>query len=160
MVVIGIGNAYRTDDGVGLYVAKQFESYGTGEVKATVGIGDGFALMDEWADSDLAFVIDCTSSGTAPGTVYRFDALRETIPSNLFLGLSTHSIAVNEAIEMARVMNRLPRGLVVYGIEGKDCSAGSSLTREVLQGAEEVVRLIEKEIDSSTNPKRDGHKRA
>lgn len=151
ITIIGIGNAYRTDDGVGLYVAKQFTNHVTAGVKAVVGIGDGFALMDEWSCSDLAFVIDCARSGAAPGTIYRFDALRETIPNHLFRGVSTHSIAVNEAIEMARVMNRLPRGLVVYGIEGQDCSAGSTVTREVLQGADDVIKQIKKEIESLTD---------
>lgn len=156
IAVIGIGNEYRTDDGVGLYVARQFLNRTTAGVKAVVGIGDGYALLNEWRYADLAWVIDCARSGAEPGTVYRFDALREVIPIHLFPGVSTHSINVNKAIEMARVLNRLPRGLVVYGIEGRDCSAGSTITREVLRGADIVIAQIRQEIESLSLPDRQG----
>ncbi len=153
ITVVGIGNAYRSDDGIGLYVARQIESLALSGVKVVEGIGDGFALIDAWADSDHAFVIDCASSGAPPGTTYHFDPLCESIPSNLFSGLSTHSISVNEVIDLARVLNRLPRGLIVYGIEGKSFSAGIDLTPEVRQGANKIIERIVVDIDSLTKNK-------
>ena len=160
IAVIGIGNAYRTDDGVGLYVARKFTNHAVAGVKAVVGIGDGFALMDEWSSTDLAFVIDCAWSGAAPGTIFRFDALCETIPSNLFRGVSTHSISINEAIEIARILNRLPRRLIVYGIEGQDCFAGATVTPEVLQGADDMIRQINREIGTFANRQEGGFNHA
>lgn len=149
--VIGIGNAYRSDDAVGLYVAGRVRLQGLEGVNIVEGIGDGYALIDAWSGSDWAFVIDCASSGAPPGTTFRFDALRETIPSDLFSGLSTHSIAVNDAIELARVLNRLPRGLVVYGIEAEHLSAGVELTSVVCDSANEVAKAIVKEIKDLTS---------
>ena len=151
VAVIGIGNAYRSDDAVGLYVAGQVRSHALKGVIVVDGIGDGYALIDAWSDSDLAFVIDCASSGAPPGMTFRFDALRETIPSDLFSGLSTHSIAVNDAIELARVLNRLPRGLVVYGIEAENLSAGDELTSVVQGSAHKVAKCIVKEIQGLRN---------
>ncbi len=151
ITVVGIGNAYRSDDGIGLYVARQIESLALSGVRVVEGIGDGFALLDAWADSDHTFVIDCPSSGASPGTTYHFDALGESIPSNLFSGLSTHSISVNQVIELARVLNRLPRGLIVYGIEGKNFSAGIDLTTEVRQAADKIIERIVVDIDSLIN---------
>ena len=151
VAVIGIGNAYRSDDAVGLYVAGQVRSHALKGVAVVEGIGDGFALVDAWSDSDRAFVIDCASSGAPPGTTFRFDALRETIPSDLFSGLSTHSISVNEAIELARVLNRLPKGLVVYGIEGENMSAGVELTSAVQDSARMVAASIVEEIQALVN---------
>ena len=152
VAVIGIGNAYRSDDAVGLYVAGQVRSHALKGVIVVDGIGDGYALIDAWSDSDWAFVIDCASSGAPPGTTFRFDALRETIPSDLFSGLSTHSIAVNDAIELARVLNRLPRGLVVYGIEAENSSTGSELTPVVQDSAHRVAKSIVEEIQALSNP--------
>ncbi|MFH1374904.1 MAG: hydrogenase maturation protease [bacterium] len=151
ITVVGIGNAYRSDDGVGLYIAERIRSLALNGVKAVVGIGDGFALVDIWSDSTMVFVIDCASSGALSGTTYRFDALHEKIPSNLFSGLSTHSIAVNDAVELARVLNRLPGGLVVYGIEGSDFSPGNDLTPAVRESAHKVVDSIYKEIEVLTH---------
>jgi len=144
--VVGIGNAYRSDDSVGLYVARQIRSRALNGLRVVEGITDGFALVDTWSDSDFVFVIDCASSGAPPGTTYRFDALHESIPSHLFSGLSTHSIAVNDAVELARVLNRLPKGLAVYGIEGKDFSSGTGMTPEVREGAHEVIESVIEEI--------------
>jgi hydrogenase maturation protease len=67
--------------------------------------------------------------------------------------LSTHSISVNEVIELARVLKRLPRGLIVYGIEGKSFSAGIDLTPEVRQGANKIIERIVVDIDSLTRHK-------
>ena len=151
IAVVGIGNAYRSDDGVGLFIAEQIRSRALNGVKVVVGIGDGFALVDTWSDSTMVFVIDCASSGASPGTMYRFDALHERIPSDLFSGLSTHSIAVNDAVELARVLDRLPDGLVVYGIEGSDFSPGIDLTPAVRESAHKVVDSIHKEIEILIN---------
>jgi hydrogenase maturation protease len=151
VAVIGIGNAYRSDDAVGLYVAGQIRSQGLKGVTVVEGIGDGYALIDAWSDSDWAFVIDCASSGAPPGTIFRFDALRETIPSDLFSGLSTHSIAVNDAIELARVLDRLPRGLVVFGIEAENLTANDELSSVVQDNAHKVVKCIVEEIQALTN---------
>ena len=147
-VVIGIGNAYRSDDAVGLHVAEQIRVLGLEGVTVIKGIGDGFAVVDAWSDFDRAFVIDCASSGAAPGTIFRFDALRETIPCELFSGLSTHSIAVNDAVALARLLGRLPAGLVVYGIEGENLSAGVELTPAVRRSAHRIARCIVEEIQA------------
>ena len=151
VTVIGIGNPYRGDDRVGLYVAEQVRNHALKGLSVVEGIGDGFALIDAWAESDLAIVIDCASSGSTPGTTFRFDAVRETIPGNLFSGLSTHSISVNEAIDLARVLNRLPKELVVYGIEGENFSTGLDLAPVVEASAHKVVESILEEIETLTN---------
>jgi len=149
--VIGIGNAFRTDDAVGLYVAEQVRSRGLEGVSVVEGIPDGYALIDAWAGADRAYVVDCASSGAAPGTTYRFDAVRESIPAELFSGLSTHSIAVTDAIDLARTLGRLPAELVVYGIEGENVSAGHGLTSAVQASADRIVDAVLEEIRTATN---------
>jgi hydrogenase maturation protease len=53
---------------------------------------------------------------------------------------------VAEAIELARTIGELPPSLIVYGIEGLDFSAGTSLSPEVAASVPGVVSSILAEI--------------
>jgi len=145
-MVIGVGNAYRSDDAVGLSVARRIRECGfAGGVTVIEADGEGTDLMDLWGDADLAIVIDAVSSGSSPGTIHRFDAITGPLPAGVF-PLSTHAFGVAAAIELARELGRLPTRLIVYGIEGKDFSAGISFTKEVESAASRAVKRIVQEI--------------
>ncbi len=146
LVVVGIGNEFRKDDGVGLYVSRLIQEETDREIKVVDGVPDGFALIETWDDSSLVFVIDCAASGNKPGTIYRFNALKEKIPSDLFDGFSTHSISVVDAIELAGTLGRLPKSLTVFGIEGKNYSPGTQLSPEVKMAADQLVEQILDEL--------------
>jgi hydrogenase maturation protease len=44
---------------------------------------------------------------------------------------STHAVGVGEAIELARTLHRLPRRVILFGVEGHSFAAGSGLSAEV-----------------------------
>ena len=79
------------------------------------------------------------SSSAAPGTIHRLDALADELPPELFRG-STHALGVAEAVELGRALQRLPRSLLVFGIEGKHFDAGAGLSPEVERA---VARLVD-----------------
>ena len=141
-VVIGIGNEFRRDDGAGMYVSGLIKERTDRKIKVVDGVPDGYAMIETWNDSSRVIIIDCATSGTKPGTIYRFDALNEKIPGELFDGYSTHSISVVDAIELAGTLGRLPKRLLVYGIEGKDYSPGTQLSPEVKMAADQLVEQI------------------
>jgi hydrogenase maturation protease len=146
VVIVGIGNEFRKDDGVGLYVSRLIQEKADKKIRVVEGIPDGFALIETWDDFSLVFVIDCAASGNKQGTIYRFDALKEKIPGDLFDGFSTHSISVVDAIELAKTLGRLPKSLMVYGIEGNDYSPGTQLSPEVKMAADQLVEQILDEL--------------
>jgi hydrogenase maturation protease len=150
VVIVGIGNDYRRDDGVGLHVARSVRDLTDEELKIVEGVADGYGLIETWSGSCAVFVIDCAVSGAEPGSIYRFDALNEDIPANMFDGLSTHSISLVQAIELARALDRLPESLIVYGVEGKDHSPGLGLSPDVETAArvtaERIVRELRKQM--------------
>ena len=73
-VVIGVGNAYRGDDGAGLAVAEGAR----GRLPADVDVLDceqePTRLLDLWESASVAVVVDAVVSGAPAGTVHRFDA--------------------------------------------------------------------------------------
>jgi hydrogenase maturation protease len=146
VIVVGIGNEFRSDDGVGPYAVRLFRERTRGEIKVVDGVPDGFALIETWDNSSHVIVIDCTVSENNPGTIYRFDAFKEEIPSGLFDGFSTHSISIVDAIELAGTLGRLPESLTVYGIEGSDYSSGTQLSPEVKKAADQLVDQILDEL--------------
>ena len=145
ILIIGIGNAYRGDDAVGLRVAQDIKKEALVHVTVSEQSGDGISLMDSWKDSDAVILIDAVHSGTQPGTIHRFDVHTQTIPTNFF-HYSTHAFGVAEAIELARALKQLPKNLIVHGIEGKCFEAGIGLSLEVEKSAQEVVKRVQQDI--------------
>jgi hydrogenase maturation protease len=147
VLVIGVGNAYRRDDGVGLVVARRLQAAVPERVAVREESGEGAALMAAWEGADTALIIDAVHSGAAPGTVRRLEASERAIPADLF-HFSTHAVSVADAVELARALGQLPPRLVVYGIEGKDFDAGVGLSPAVEEAARRVVGLVLEEIRS------------
>lgn len=151
IAVIGIGNDFRSDDGVGLYVARALGAMKLTRTRVIAGVSDGTALIDAWRDAAQTIIIDCTVSGTAAGTVYRFDALNDDIPADLFGRYSTHAFNIVETVSLARTLGLLPTALTVYGIESKTTALGSQLTAGVKTAADRVIREIAEIIGRMEN---------
>lgn len=65
MLVIGIGNEFRSDDGVGILVARAIKQKNLSGVVVIEQSGEGAALMDAWSGAENVAVIDAVlSSGT------------------------------------------------------------------------------------------------
>ncbi len=143
--VIGVGNAYRGDDGVGLFVARQLRDSGLDGVTILEQGGEGTALIELWKDADLVILIDAVNSGAKPGTVHRFDAHEQPIPVRFFRH-STHTFGVADAVELARTLGQLPLRLIIYGIEGKDFTSGEGLSADVRDAVSAAVVRIVREI--------------
>src|ERR1700752_5325021 len=74
-VVIGIGNEYRSDDGVGLIVAAAINERKLPGVCVVVGTEDPMDLLDAWSGAALALVIDAAiASPSTPGRIRRVTA--------------------------------------------------------------------------------------
>ncbi|MEW6013769.1 MAG: hydrogenase maturation protease [Candidatus Zixiibacteriota bacterium] len=149
LLVIGVGNEFRSDDGVGLRIARELTSLLPPDTKIIQGSGEGASLIESWNGFDIVIIIDAVKSGALPGRIHRIDASARTVPVNFF-NYSSHAFSVAEAIEVSRALGSLPSALIIYGIEGKSFSNGTELTPEVLQSAGEVKKLILDEIKTLT----------
>ncbi len=136
-VVIGVGNALRGDDAAGVEVASRLGGLACDEEPSR--------LIEAWEGADAAVLVDTVVSDAAPGTIHRFDASDEPIPARA-LRSSTHAIGLAETIELARALGRLPKSVVVYGIEGASFEAGAPLSPAVEDAVSRLVATIEEEI--------------
>jgi len=146
-LVIGIGNEDRRDDGAGLATARRLRSSSLPGARVLELAGGATELLAAWEGEPSVLVVDAMVSGEPPGTVRRFDAVREPLPAAP-AGASTHGLGLAEAVGLARALGRLPARLVLVAIEGADFSPGSGLTPEVAAGVEAAARLVREEVTS------------
>ena len=141
VVVVGVGNAYRGDDGAGLAVAERIRGRAPGGVEVVTCEQEASRVIDAIEGREAAVLVDASSSGAAPGTIHRFDASVEPVPARSFRS-STHAFGVGEAIELARALGRLPATVVVYGIEGSEFWAGEGLSVAVAAAVESTADAV------------------
>lgn len=147
-VVVGMGNAFRGDDGVGLRVVETLRSRVAPGVKVVACEEEPSRLIDAWEGATATVVVDAVASGGTPGAVHRFDASELPIPTAVFRS-STHAFSLGETIEIARALGRLPSRVVVYGIEGEDFAAGDALTQPVAATIDGVTAAVLADLEAA-----------
>ena len=145
VLIVGAGNAFRRDDGAGLVAAARLRRALPNDVRVLVKERDFAAVLDDWRGADSVIVIDATSSGSAPGTIRRYEAHDRPLTAR-FSRSSTHSLGVAEAVELARALAGLPLRVVVFGIEGRDFDSGEGLSPDVATAVDEVVKRVVAEV--------------
>jgi hydrogenase maturation protease len=152
VLLIGVGNEFRSDDGAGLYVVRELRRRGMStacdEPLSRIVIleadGEGTALMRLWEGARAVFMVDAVRSGRPPGTVHRIEASKERLPRDV-LGPSSHSFGVTEAVELSRTLHLLPSTVLLYGIDGQTFDQGRGLSDPVLRGLPTLIALIERD---------------
>lgn len=140
LIVIGVGNRDCGDDAVGPVVCDLIAERGLPGVETLVFEGSVLDLPLHWSPADRVVIVDAAEPALDPGRVTEVDVLAERLlapPS-----LSTHTIDVGAAIELARVLDRLPAALSIIGIEGVAFEFGAPLSPAVRHAAEHVVATL------------------
>jgi len=145
VLVLGVGNAYRGDDAVGLVVARRLQEDPLDGVTIVCTAGEGTALLALWQDTDAVVLVDAVWTGARPGTLHRFELSTQPLPA-LFSRVSTHAFGVAEAIELARALRQLPPALVVYGVEGAIFETGVGFSALVAAAVPQVITQVRQEL--------------
>jgi hydrogenase maturation protease len=144
-LVIGVGNEFRNDDGVGLMVGCRLKELNLEGVEVLCLTGEGADLLRTWRNHDTVFLVDAVVSRSSVGTVHRIDLQKQTVPSE-FSGPSSHALGIAESVELARVLGTLPSQCVFFGIEVENVGMGTKVSRRVAEAADAVAGLILREI--------------
>ncbi|MFJ7587512.1 hydrogenase maturation protease [Streptomyces sp. NPDC097617] len=163
--VIGIGNEFRRDDGVGWVAVSLLRDRATrrqlprGTVLAQCD-GDPGRLIGLWENIDLVIVVDaCFLPSAQPGRIRRWDAATGSRLGPAAPGRhSTHGLGLAEALCLGDALGRGPGRLIVYAVEGADRSVGVGLSAAVARVVPRLVRRIEAELEQHDGAS--GHARA
>jgi hydrogenase maturation protease len=149
--IIGLGNSILTDDGVGIYAAREI-SRRLAEAGLHNGVDiletevAGFDLMEMMAGWKQVILIDSIQfDGLKPGTVVRIepDDLRTSIRIR-----SVHQIDLPTILELGHRMGlEMPAKLIIFGIQAEDpFTFGESLTDAAERGKNEAADLVLKAL--------------
>jgi hydrogenase maturation protease len=147
-VVIGVGNPYRRDDGVGPAVVALLRGRLTG-VEFVTCDGDPATMIEALSYAGRAVVVDAVrSADSAAGHIHRFDTGH---PSATRAGIAaSHAADLGDTLALARELGRIPDSLAVYTVEVDDVSFGVGLSPTVLAAAGRLVDEIVTRLAGAT----------
>lgn len=134
--VIGIGTEHRGDDAAGIEVVRRLS-----KVEAVACPTGSLELIDLWDGQEDVMIVDAMRSGSPPGTVARFDALQDRLPRPALV--TTHAFGVGEAVELGRILKRLPAHMTMIGIEADRVELGDSMSSSVEEAVGDLVRELD-----------------
>lgn len=134
----------RGDDGAGLEVAREVAMRAPGVV-AVEHEREPSDLIELWSGAGLAIVVDAVR-GQKPGAIHRVDVEGGRLEPRSSAGASSHALGLDEVIELARALDRLPGRLVVFGIEGERFDTGSGLSAAVRRAVPDAAERVLTEI--------------
>lgn len=147
-IIIGLGNPVRSDDAVGLVVARLLR----GRLGTDSGVdveelyAGGLRLVEAMVGYDRAVIVDAMATRTQPpGSVRRLRFEELARAHNI---TCVHDTSLPAALEIWRCSNvPVPKEITVWGIEGEDMLTFSEeLSPPVSQGAEVAVQAIMDEL--------------
>ena len=145
VLVIGLGNPDRGDDAVGVEVARQVAAERLDI--AVLEFDDPSEAIDAWESDDTVVVADAVCSGGHPGDIHVVDAVTQKLPTGRWSAGGTHALGLAAAVEIARALGRLPRRLVVVGVEAKHFGYGTPMADAVADAVPAAVDAVLAAID-------------
>lgn len=144
--IIGCGNANRSDDGVGVFVAQELKRRLASAHRADVRVFDagtsGMDVMFQARGSKSLIIVDANSSGSNPGAIFEVPGdILANVPEPSY---SLHNFRWDHAIYAGRKIFKddFPSDITVYLIEAEQLSLGLELSRAVKAAADTVVDRI------------------
>ena len=150
VLLIGVGNDLRGDDRVGLVLARAIRAHGLPGVRVVECSGDITAWFSHWSGADTVVMIDAVVSGATPGTLHRLDVSDDPLPASHRSPSSSHVLDVGQIIELARALHRLPRRLLIFGIECEQFERGADLSPAVQASLPAAAAAIEQTLRQLT----------
>ena len=147
VVVIGVGNEFRGDDGVGPEVVARLHGRVPPDVGLVLSDGEPTRLLEAWTGAAVAIVADAVGGGAGPaGTLRRLVLGSAAGIAGLADGeagvASSHGLGLETAVGLAAVLGRLPAALIVHCVTGADFSPRHGLSEPVAAAIDDLTEAI------------------
>lgn len=140
-MVIGVGNPFRCDDGAGPAVVDLLRRTGIPGVTLEYSLGATADLIELWSGVPRVIVVDAVRSGPAhTGRIHHLSV--PDVHTERIRAASSHGLDLGEAVELARVLHRLPQRLELFAIEVERVGYGQGLSPPVAAAAAQVAARI------------------
>lgn len=141
-VIVGVGNEFRSDDTVGLLVARNLKKL-LPNVDIYENDGDVTNLLSIFQKSDKVIIIDA-AIGNSTHSLGEIKEIILTEETNFldFEILSSHSFNLLQVLRLGKQLAILPKKIYLYLIFSKNFSFGTELSEEVKKSAEKILDII------------------
>ncbi len=143
-LVIGVGNRWRGDDGVGPRTIEALAQLDSLDAELLTLDGEPARLVAAWQGRPVVVVVDAIVAGDPPGTVHVITDL-DRLP-DAAAGASSHAGGIAEAVALGRALGQLPDRLLVVGVEPATVGHGEMLSAPVAASVDAIVRLVAAEV--------------
>ncbi len=161
VLVAGVGNVLRGDDGFGIEVVKRLARRPDLPLNVTVvevGIG-GISLVQELLDGyDVLLIVDAVDRGGAPGTIYLLEPQVPDLATWPFeqrqdFLADMHMTTPSRALILAKALGVLPPSVYLLGCQPTTCDdliigLSETVERAVALGVERLVSEIHRLADA------------
>jgi hydrogenase maturation protease len=157
LLVLGIGNYIRMDDGAGLRTVEYLEQDETlKDMKISFKYlhTGGLDILDEINGYKHVIIVDAasmTDRNLNPGEYFHIEDLYK-LKQNQPSGISSHGVGVLSVLKYAEVGGyELPDQIEIFGIQVKETEIfGEALTLEVEEGVKKLVHFLKNHISKLT----------
>ncbi|MBN1280880.1 MAG: hydrogenase maturation protease [Candidatus Thermoplasmatota archaeon] len=146
--VIGLGNILRRDDGIGvvlLNLLKTQKDPRFKDIEFIDGGTGGMNLLHLLPRFDVLLLIDAINFQGFPGEsrLFRFKELQQQHVSE---PLSTHITNILRVLSLSEQLHELPTEVLLFGIQPKDISPGTSLSDDVAHRVNDTLNALIDEL--------------
>ncbi|WP_051621188.1 HyaD/HybD family hydrogenase maturation endopeptidase [Paenibacillus sp. UNC451MF] len=146
VTILGIGNTLYSDEGVGIHILpllrERLQTYH--HVEIIEGATDGIRLLGPVEETEHLIIVDAMNGGEIPGTVYK--VVNEEIPAYFGVKMSVHQVGFQEVLFAARIRERLPAHMIMFGVQPASLEFGIGLSATVTSVLVELVDRIEAQL--------------
>ena len=146
ILILGLGNPLRGDDGIGPRVVEELTHRGLPEgVMALDGGTGGLNLLQVLAGWKRVVVVDAADVGREPGQFVRFtpDQVRLTETADRF---SLHHAGLSEVLALAGALGQALPELVIFGVQPAKVGWSERLSSAVEAALPALADAVLKEI--------------
>lgn len=145
-LVLGVGNILLQDEGIGVRVIERLNETCTfpDEVRVLDGATMGLDLIGFLDDVERLLVIDAVEAGRPPGSIIRM--ANEEIPAFLAHKISPHQVGLTDILSAARLLDILPRSVVLLGVQPASLQTGLELSTVLNARMEAYIAAVIHEL--------------
>ncbi len=148
-VIIGLGNLYMRDEGIGVRVADALAS--RADLPGHVDVLDlgsgGLSVLHAISGRRRAVLVDCAFMDEAPGTWRRFSPA-DVRNRKLSMRYSLHEGDVMQTLELARQLGECPEEVRIIGIQPESIEPGEDLTAALQNRFEDYLQAVLHTLDT------------
>ncbi|NOX64150.1 MAG: hydrogenase maturation protease [Chloroflexi bacterium] len=149
--IVGIGNEWASDDGIGPVVARHLEKrLSMGEkpfpVRVFTFARPDLSLLEAMDECAALVVVDAIASNNRPGTVHVLEWSARALASRGVERASSHGFGVRETLALAESLGKLPQQALLLGVEIASTEPGRGLSPALEAALPEIVTFCEKVI--------------